>query len=179
MRILTLTPLETFFFNVSAWLILHFGIGYLCSIIPTSKFNSNKPFYQASPWEKGGDIYQRLFHVRTWKHIIPQGSKVYQNTFSLQHLTTVDPAYLELWLRESIRAEFCHWVMIFPGLLFFLWNDFVGGMAMIIYAVIVNLIPIILQRYNRPRVRRLLKQTGIRKTFVKNPFISQEYIVSI
>jgi glycosyl-4,4'-diaponeurosporenoate acyltransferase len=47
-------------------------------------------------------------------------------------------------------------MMILPGFLFFLWNEAVVGWIMVAYAVLNNLIPIIMQRYNRPRIRKLL-----------------------
>jgi len=46
--------------------------------------------------------------------------------------------------------------MILPGFLFFLWNSVEAGMWMVAYAFLNNLIPIVMQRYNRPRVNRLL-----------------------
>ncbi len=65
-------------------------------------------------------------------------------------------AYLESWLKESVRAEICHWAMIIPCFLFFLWNNFALGLGMVAYAFLNNMFPIIVQRYNRPRMRKLL-----------------------
>jgi glycosyl-4,4'-diaponeurosporenoate acyltransferase len=45
---------------------------------------------------------------------------------------------------------------MFPAGLFFLWNKWQVGIVMIIYAFTVNIIPIIVQRYNRPRLKRML-----------------------
>ncbi|MFZ2470668.1 MAG: hypothetical protein WAW52_01875 [Methanothrix sp.] len=154
--------------DVIIWVILHLGIGYLCSVIPIQKITIDRSFYQTQSWEKEGGIYQRLFKVRDWKKFIPQGSKLYRNDFSLQHIDSFDPAYLERWLKESVRAEFCHWVMMIPGFFFFLWNSFIGGIGMIFYAILVNLFPIILQRFNRPRIRRMLEQARIKQGFYKN-----------
>lgn len=176
MRIWILAPLETLLADVFAWVIIHLGLGYLCSKIPINKFNPNAPFYQTKTWEKEGILYQQLFHVRSWKKFIPQGSKVYRNSFSLQHLTSVESAYLDRWLRESIRAEFCHWVMIIPGGFFFLWNTTVVGFLIIGYALVTNLVPIVLQRYNRPRIRRLIKQTESRMKAIS--ICEQEVLVS-
>jgi glycosyl-4,4'-diaponeurosporenoate acyltransferase len=176
MQIVFFAPLQTFLVDVAAWIFFHLGIGFCSSKIPISKFDPNRRFFQTFPWEKGGSIYQKLFHVRSWKRFIPQGSALYKNAFSLQHLTTKDPAYLELWLRESIRAEFCHWVMILPGFFFVLWNDVVGSWLVMAYAVITNLVPIVLQRFNRPRMRRMLQQAKEKVTSVAIPVSAQECI---
>jgi hypothetical protein len=42
--------------------------------------------------------------------------------------------------------------------LFFLWNSIKGGWWMVAYAIANNLVPIILQRFNRPRMRKLIAQ---------------------
>lgn len=156
MQVFFWSPLTTFFIDVILWIIIHFGIGYVCSTIPIQKINADQHFYQTHQWEKEGFIYQHLFKVRAWKKYIPQGSKLYRNSYSLQHINSFDIAYLERWLKESVRAEFCHWIMIIPGF-FFLWNTLTGSIAILIYAFLTNLIPIILQRYNRPRIRQLLE----------------------
>ena len=170
MQILFLNPLGTFILDIIAWIMFHLGIGYTTSKIPVKRFDPDKLFYQTFPWEKEGKIYQELFHVRSWKNFIPQGSKLYRNTFSLQHLPTADPVYLGYWLRESIRAEFCHWMMILPSVFFFLWNDTIMSWIMVLYAVFNNFFPIVAQRFNRPRIRRFIEQAERRSYAVGYPF---------
>jgi hypothetical protein len=48
--------------------------------------------------------------------------------------------------------------MIIPGFFFTLWNDPTTETWIMVYGVVVNIIPIILQRYNRPRFRALLEK---------------------
>ena len=149
---------DTILLDIAAWICFHLGIGYWCSQLPVSWFDPHKRMYQTRPWEKNGEIYQRLFHVRSWKDFIPNGSALYPNTFSIKELPAYDLAYLERWLVESCRAEFCHWVMIMPGFLFFLWNSVELGWWMVVYAFLNNIVVIVLQRFNRPRMRRLLSR---------------------
>ena len=112
--------------------------------------------YRTYFWEKGGEIYQRIFRVRAWKDHLPSGGSLYPNNFSIKTLRSMKVEYLERWLRESCRAEFCHWIMILPGFLFFLWNSVEMAWGMVFYAVLNNVFPIVLQRFNRPRMRRML-----------------------
>lgn len=158
MQIIYLTPKETFFVDIFAWILIHLSVGFCCSRIPVSRFNPQKHWYLTQSWEKDGEVYERIFHVRVWKKFVPSGGKLYPNTFSLQKLSTFRPEYLELWLKESCRAEFCHWVMMVPGFLFFLWNTVEVGWWMVVYAVVNNIFPIVMQRFNRPRVRRLISR---------------------
>lgn len=157
MQIIFLTPLGAFFLNVFIWTFLHSGISFCSSRIPVERFRINNPLYQTFCWEKNGMLYQRLFHVRSWKRFIPQGSKLFRDGFSLQKLSSLDSIYLKRWLQESIRAEFCHWMMVFPSVFFFLWNSELGGWLMVAYAALNNFFPIVAQRFNRPRIRHYLE----------------------
>jgi glycosyl-4,4'-diaponeurosporenoate acyltransferase len=158
MRIIFLSDLGTALLDVCAWICLHLGIGFCSSRIPLSFFNPEHRLYLTKAWEQGGEIYQKIFHVRAWKKIIPSGAAVYKGAFRLKTLPTYKFEYLQIWLKESCRAELCHWVMILPGFLFFLWNNVEVGWWMVAYAVANNLVPIVMQRYNRPRVRKMLSQ---------------------
>lgn len=170
MQIFFFDPIQTLLIDVIAWVIFHLTIGYLCSRIPVDRLNPNQWLFQTFPWEKGGKIYDQIFHVRAWKHLIPNGSALYKGTFSIKHLASSNLEYLERWLKESVRAELCHWIMIVPGFLFFLWNSIGVGWAMVAYAILNNLIPIVMQRYNRPRIRRLIEKA--RRAFPQVPLPS-------
>ncbi len=164
MRILFLEPLETFILDMICWVIIQLGIGYLSLKFPEKWLDPGRRFFQSFAWEKGGKIYQQLFRVRSWKHLIPDGSKTYRGAFSIKKLPTSELTYLLRWLKESIRSELCHWFMILPAPFFFLWNSIKGGWLMVFYAFFNNLVPIILQRFNRPRIRKLIAQLEL-----KNP----------
>ena len=90
--------------------------------------------------------------------MIPSGAALYRGAYEIKHITEYSVENVRLWVKESCRSEFCHIVMILPGFLFFLWNSVEAGMWMVAYAFLNNLIPIVMQRYNRPRVNRLLAQ---------------------
>jgi len=172
MRILFLSNIATAIMDVVAWICFHISIGYWSSRLPLNFFDPQKSLFLTQKWEQSGEIYQKLFHVRDWKKFIPNGSALYPNTFKLKNLPSLNLEYLERWLRESCRAEFCHWVMILPGFLFFLWNNVEVGWWMVAYAVANNLVPIVMQRFNRPRVRRMLTQ--LKKTLPqKQDFYAQ------
>jgi glycosyl-4,4'-diaponeurosporenoate acyltransferase len=158
MRIIFLSDLATGVMDVIAWICFHLSIGYWSSRIPINFFDPQRALYLTKKWERGGEIYDKIFHVRSWKKFIPSGANLYPNTFKIKTLPSFKLDYVEHWLKESCRAEFCHWIMILPGFLFFLWNSVEVGWWMVLYAILNNLVPIIMQRYNRPRVRKMLAQ---------------------
>jgi len=144
--------------NILVWAAFHLSIGFISSRLPVSWFDPDQLLYRVRRWEKGGKIYQRLCRVRAWKALVPAGSALYPGAFSIQRLPDTSAAYLSRWVQESCRAELCHWLMILPGFLFFFWNSAWFAWLMLAYAVLNNLPLIALQRFNRPRVRRLLRR---------------------
>lgn len=148
---------DNLFANILAWIVFHLSIGFGMSRIPTSWFDADRFLYRIRGWEKGGRIYHSLCRVRAWKALIPAGGALYPGTFSMQNLSGTSITYLRRWVQESCRAELCHWVMILPGLLFFLWNSAWFGCLMMAYALLNNLPLIALQRFNRPRIQHLLR----------------------
>lgn len=158
MRLISIPDDHALLVDILVWIIIHLSIGFGSSRIPIAWFNVQQFLYRSYKWEQGGKIYQRLFRVHSWKSLLPNGGALYPNTFSIRRLNTYTIEYLERWLQESCRAEFCHWMMILPGFLFFFWNNILLGWWMVFYAVLNNLFPIIVQRYNRPRMHHLLNQ---------------------
>ncbi|MDY6867562.1 MAG: glycosyl-4,4'-diaponeurosporenoate acyltransferase [Chloroflexota bacterium] len=152
------TP-QTIVLDVIAWVIFHLGIGFGCSKIPLTWLNPDSRFFQTFKWEKDGKIYQKLFHVQSWKQFIPNAANLFSDRFPLKSIKSKDPQYLIRWLKETIRSEICHWLMIVPGFFFFLWNDVILGWLMVAYAFLNNLPFIIVQRFNRPRIRKLIALT--------------------
>ena len=65
MRLIFLSDAETIILDIVVWLFFHLGIGYTYSKIPVQKFDPQKPKYQIKRWEKNGEIYQKLFHVKS------------------------------------------------------------------------------------------------------------------
>jgi glycosyl-4,4'-diaponeurosporenoate acyltransferase len=63
---------------------------------------------------------------------------------------------LERWVQEACRAELTHWIALLVSGLFFLWNPPWLGGVMVLYAVALNGPCIVVQRYNRPRLMRIL-----------------------
>jgi glycosyl-4,4'-diaponeurosporenoate acyltransferase len=155
MKIIHVWAQNDLLLDVFIWLVIHLSIGFCSSRIPISWFNPDGSLYRAYHWEMGGLFYQHWFRVRSWKRFLPFGGHLYPNTFSLQTLPVVSGDYLDLWIKESCRSEFCHWMMIWPGFLFFFWNPASLAFWMVIYAVANNFFPIVVQRFNRPRMRYL------------------------
>jgi len=71
--------------------------------------------------------------------------------------------YLETLSLKQKRVEPTQWLSILPSFLFFLWNPVWAGWIMVIYALLFNVPIILVQRYNRPRLERVLNRKNAKQ----------------
>ena len=76
-------------------------------------------------------------------------------------MASSDPHYLQVFIRETWRGELCHWTVLAFTPLFFLWNPWWADLVCLAYALAANLPCIIVQRYNRLRLRKLLSRMTV------------------
>jgi len=153
--LLHLPALPTILLDIAAWMIIHMGVSYLMTHISLSSFNTGFWLYKQKKWEKEGKIYVRIFRLKKWKKRLPDGAALFKKGFKKKHLKELDDVYLDDFIRETCRAEFTHWVMFLLSPVFFIWNPWYVGILMIVYAILVNVPCIIIQRYNRIRLKRV------------------------
>ena len=134
-------------------------------------FYHGSPFYRSRAWERSGEIYDSLFRIRAWKHLLPDGAAVTKKGYRKRHLSDFTQSNLEKFLLESCRGEFGHWLAIPPFLLFGLFLPPGALPLMFAYALLVNLPCIMAQRFNRPRIARILEREFA--LFAKNDYIKK------
>ena len=156
MRVIFLSTFWTIVLDCIMWTVFYFSIAFLCTRIPRGYLAKERWLFRTRPWEQQGEIYHRLFGVRYWKKKLPSGGKIFGG-FDMRSIASYEVPYLERWIIETRRSELCHWILILPSVLFFLWNPPEVGWGMIVYAILFNLPMIITQRHNRPRLQALLE----------------------
>ncbi len=144
--------------NIFVWLFFHLSISYAAFRVPLEYFQQGSALYTERSWEQGGRFYEKVFRIKSWKGLLPDGGDVFTGGFAKKHLAAKDSAYLQVFVAESRRAELTHYGVMLPAPLFFVWNEpWVGGI-MLLYAAAVNLPCILAQRYNRIRLNRVLNR---------------------
>jgi glycosyl-4,4'-diaponeurosporenoate acyltransferase len=143
-----------------AWVFIHLAVAALTSRLPLSLFDPDGWLFRPRGWESGGEVYQRLFRVRSWKKLLPDGAALFKSGFRKKRMISRSPDYSRLFIRETCRAELMHWLVFALVPLFYLWNEWLVATLMIPYAVLTNVPCIIAQRYNRPRLVRMLESAG-------------------
>lgn len=161
MRWIIFSKLKILKVNLIIFLIFSLVVSFVAEKLPAGLYSYHNWLYKVRKWEKNGAFYEKIFIVKKWKCRLPEISDFVKSRFAKKHLKNNSRDYLYRFVTESCKAEFTHWIIILSSLLFFFWNDAVSALLVVFIAVLLNLPYIIIQRYNRPRLLRLLKKSGI------------------
>ena len=159
MRVIFLSPILTVAICFIVWPILQIGAALICLYLPNRLLSSDNFIFRSRNFEKEGELYENYFKVRRWKHLLPDGGTILKkHAFRKKKLDSFSKDHLNRFLIESARGELTHWLAIIPFWVFGFFAPAQVILYMFIYALLVNLPCIIAQRYNRPRVQRLLRK---------------------
>ena len=106
--------------------------------------------------ERDGRVYERVLRIKAWKDALPEAGSLFRGGFSKRHVARHDRDYLERFALETRRAERTHWAILALSPVFFAWNPWWLALAMLGYGVVANVPCILVQRYNRARLERVL-----------------------
>lgn len=129
----------------------------LCVVAFTEALNSplTSPYYDEKEWEQNGKIYERLGINFFRKLLVLIGwEKVIRKAFPIEKN---NQALVKLY-HQTKKSELDHLIILFIVLGFNVFVAFKFGviksLSLLILNILLNLYPIFLQRYNRPRIRK-------------------------
>lgn len=134
-------------------------------LLPKSLFHHDRFPFRKLAFEHNGRLYERLC-VRKWKDALPDMSKILPNIMLSKHLSPdLSAPKLVRMIQETCVAEWTHALLCVLGFgCVLIWHGAFGWMLAMLFAL-GNLPYIIIQRYNRPRLLRILH--AIEKTEIK------------
>lgn len=141
--------------NSIGWLVVQLSIAAILTRMSSRHFRTDGLLPGVRGWEIS--LYRRWFRIRRWKRKLPDGSPWVGGGFRKQDLATRCPNHLHQLEIETRRGEAAHWLMLTCFPIFFLWNPPWAWLLIALYAVAANLPCILVQRYNREVVRRMLR----------------------
>ncbi len=170
MRIFFLPTGLTLLLCFAVWMVINLSVSYFCLHLPDKWMDPNSFLFRTRKFEKGGQIYQDIFRIRHWKHWLPDGGALWKNKgYKKKHLENYSEENLTRFQVESCRAELTHWLAILPFWVFGFFLPASSVWFMLFYALVANLPCIFAQRYNRPRVQKLIHK--VQNPNPKNPEI--------
>jgi glycosyl-4,4'-diaponeurosporenoate acyltransferase len=143
-----------------SWVIFQIGAGYLTNRLTVRMFERDGWLYRTRRWERGGLVYERVFRIRRWKDALPEAGAMFAGGFAKRGVSGRTPALLCRFVAETRRAELTHWLPVLLSLTFFAWNPPRIALWMPIVGFLGNAPFIMVQRYVRPRMQRLLEHHG-------------------
>lgn len=163
MRILYLSSFPTILLCFAVWPLLQVSAALICLRLPDRFYSPGSFLFRTHRFERDGRVWDTIFAVSRWKHLLPDGSAVLKNnSFRKKKLASFSDEYLTRFLTESARGELTHWLAIFPFWVFGFFTPPEVPWMMFGYALLANIPCIIAQRYNRPRIKRILEMRRAR-----------------
>lgn len=144
--------------NVCGILAAHLILAKLSIMLPATWFDHETWWSRSFNWEANGQFYERVFFIKKWKKYLPDGAKLFKGGFAKKNLQENSLAYYERFILETRRAELSHWIQIVPAALFYLFNPLWASIVITVYFILINLFPIVAQRYVRPKLIKLKKR---------------------
>ena len=131
-------------------------VGYWAHRRPAAAFADDSWLYRLRSFERGGRLYER-FGIKRWKDRLPEAGGLFTGGFSKRSARTLDRDVLARFVIETRRAEWTHWTIMLATPVFVVWNWWWVELLMLAYALAANLPCLLVQRYNRARLARLLR----------------------
>lgn len=140
-----------------AWALNFLLMACVLTFTETLKGQLASRYYKEKPWEQGGKIYlslginlfRKLLVWIGWEKLNKKSNPVDKNIDALMHL-----------LYRTKQSELGHLIIL---IIVFGFNVFVAfkfgigkSLWLLILNIVFNLYPILLQRYNRPRIERAI-----------------------
>lgn len=138
-----------------AWGVFHAATGYAAYRLDESRLRRDGWLLRERGFETARG-YRRWLRINRWKDKVPEAGALFRGGLSKRHLPSYDEAGLQLFVRETRRAELAHWWCLLCGLFFLLWNPPLAAVLLVSYGVAANLPFILIQRYNRLRIQALI-----------------------
>jgi glycosyl-4,4'-diaponeurosporenoate acyltransferase len=163
LRIIDLPLGWTVVLDTAAWAVVGVAVGYGMHRVPAARLAHDGPLTRLRPFEADGRWYERRLHIKTWKARLPEAGALFEGGFSKRALDDSSLDHLERFVVETRRAELTHWLVLAAGVPFVLWNPPGLLAVMWLYAVVANVPCLLIQRYNRARLTRVLDRARRRR----------------
>ena len=128
--------------------------------LPKSWLHPDRFPFRTYAWE---ETLWKALQIRKWQAKVPDMSKIFPKLMPAKALTQKTAQNLPLMIQETCVAELTHGLLCLAGLyLLKIWLGVGGILLTVIYIVFGNLPFLLIQRYNRPRLQRLLEKQSRR-----------------
>ncbi|MEE0968817.1 MAG: hypothetical protein U0M06_05540 [Clostridia bacterium] len=135
-------------------------------VFPKEFLRYDSFLFSSYDWEKDGRYYNK-FGVSHWMSKLPDMSRAVPYMFRKKLSHDLSSDHIKRYIDETCMAELVHILLILSSpILTVLVDGITGVVFMMIYAF-CNIPFVIIQRYNRPKLVRLLRRQLYREKIVE------------
>lgn len=143
--------------NIGTWILWFYIVGFVASKLKDNFLSRDYIFTKLVSFEKDGSWFRKYLKIDKWKDRVPELGGVFGDGFQKRSIALGTKNQLELFIRETRRAELAHWVMTAGWIITIAFNPLWAIVFNLIFAHIVNFPCLIIQRYNRARLIKVLE----------------------
>lgn len=147
-----------------AYLVMISFLAFLVGrILPYRWFHYDRFPYKPLPFEKDGKVYLRL-KINRWQKKMPDMSKIVPKLIPPKRMADPSVESITVLIKETCIAELIHAVFALVGLGgLWIWPGWGGFLFVFLYIFLGHVPFILIQRYNRPRLVKLMNRLESRK----------------
>lgn len=138
------------------WMAVSFAVGYLAVRWAPARLAQTGPLTTIRAWEAGGAFWQRFLAVGRWKDRVPDAGGFFAGGQPKRSVGSRSTDGLEAFRRETVRAERVHWLILSSTPIHLVWCRPALAVGMVLFGLALNLPFIVIQRFNRGRIDRVL-----------------------
>lgn len=137
-----------------AWAVASVLVGAWATRLPVDRLGEG-PVTRLRRWEQGGRRWDRLLALRRWKDLVPEAG-AWMGGASKRHVPSRRTEDLRRFSAETVRAERVHWLLATSTVVHAVWCPPAVLAGMAVFGIVANLPCVLIQRYNRGRLGRIL-----------------------
>ncbi len=151
------------FLKCFGWFVLIGVLSFIAGrIMPKSCIAYDKFPFVPFAFEKEGRIYKKI-GIAKWQSKVPDMSRIFTKIMPPKRMENrPETEEIIVMIKETCVAEIIHVLIIFCGFEYLLAWPGAGGIFCFWLNVFANLVFVVIQRYNRPRLMKLLKRKECR-----------------
>jgi len=138
------------------WATVSVAVGWAATRWSPDRLSRTGPVTTLRRWERNGQFWQRTLRVRAWKDRVPEAGGLFRQGGSMRHVGSLTREGIEGFRRDTIRAERVHWSILASTPIHLVWCRPAIAAGMVAFGVLFNAPFIVVQRYNRGRLDRML-----------------------
>lgn len=142
--------------NIVFWVGWITLCGYLAHRIPQRWLTHDSLLTNIKKFENNGRFYSHTLRIHRWKDRLPELGAIFPGGFAKRSVANGNHNVMERFVMETRRAEYAHLAMMCGFFITVLYNPLWADGVNLAFALVANLPCLLVQRYNRIRLKRVL-----------------------